>query len=82
MIFTNVLRITEVCDCFAHFILCLFIGSSVIANEGGHGIVVPRKHFKHFINDLIFQKIQAVCRLLGYFGKYTFKPVLRDHPFR
>ena len=50
-----------------------FSGSSVIASEGGHGIVAPRKHFKHFNNDLIFQKIQAVCRLLGYFGM---KPLL------
>ena len=55
----------------------LVAGSSVIASEAGHGIVSPRKHFKHFNNDLIFQKIQAVCRLLGYFGKIVLFDSLR-----
>ncbi|XP_053379957.1 TELO2-interacting protein 1 homolog [Mercenaria mercenaria] len=31
-------------------------------------IVRPRKYFKHFNNDRIFQKVQGVCHLLGYYG--------------
>ncbi|XP_060595560.1 TELO2-interacting protein 1 homolog [Ruditapes philippinarum] len=43
------------------------LGSGGITNEAC-SIIRPRKYFKHFSNDRIFQKVQGVCHLLGYYG--------------
>lgn len=39
-------------------------------------IVKPRKYFKHFTNYRVFEKVQGVCHLLGYYGDIH---LLMDH---
>ncbi|KAL3861032.1 hypothetical protein ACJMK2_007123 [Sinanodonta woodiana] len=44
-------------------------GASAVDPRNNTVVVRPRKHFKHFHDERIFQKLQTICRLLGYYGE-------------
>ncbi|XP_052284808.1 TELO2-interacting protein 1 homolog [Dreissena polymorpha] len=51
-------------------------GSSAVSSSGATSIIRPRRHFKHFNNERIYDKVRGVCQLLGYYGDLQ---VLLDH---